>query len=394
MLATWGSSSGLNALLASSSLSLNFSNGSYTLGGVPYAVASVPGYSFTRASGGYAQNVDGSLTYFASGVPRITNKGYLSEESRTNIIYPSSPTTLPGGTNAWNPSWNGAASTIVANDRIAPDGTLTASKITTTGASEGVYYRSNTLPAANANWTSSIWVYATSAITFSQNINSSLGTAWTNVSDATTAVPANVWTRLTLTRTAAAVITAASVTYAIFVPTSGTSFWIWGAQSEAGAFATSYIPTTTAAATRAADNLYYLNTASGWPYTMSVQANVTANGGANRQMLSLGSQRGDLYLTGGDTPYLAIANVANIASGTAPDLSNIKAAATLYSSYQALSVNGGAVGKGTNATADGSNRNVYIGVSAAPSERLNGYVKSAAIYPTAFTDAQLQAITA
>ena len=137
MLATWGSSSGINALLASSSLSLNFSNGSYTLGGVPYAVASVPGYSFTRSSGGYAQNVDGSLTWFTG--------------TRTNLNLQSQ--TLE------NASWGLTNATVTANAISSPDGTLTADflKEDTTTGNHSIY---QFIPTTATSYAASIYAKA------------------------------------------------------------------------------------------------------------------------------------------------------------------------------------------------------------------------------------------
>jgi hypothetical protein len=211
----------------------------YKSGGVTVSdITQIPGWTYTggtpAGTGSYAPKADGSLQFFPS---------------YTNAVFPSVVTSLPGGSNKWNANWNGTSSSIVANDIAAPDGTLTAAKITTNAINEGLYYRSTTLPAANNDWTYSIWVYVASTTTFSQNIGHSGGTAWTNITSPTVVVPGGVWTRVSLTRTAASSVTASTVTYALFTATSGSVFWVWGGQGELGSTASTYIPTTTAAVT-------------------------------------------------------------------------------------------------------------------------------------------------
>ena len=69
-------------------LDLDFLNARYALNG-PYGPAFPAGWTFVRAdSNGTAtafQN-DGSLVQFATGIPRITNRGMLVEVARTNLI--------------------------------------------------------------------------------------------------------------------------------------------------------------------------------------------------------------------------------------------------------------------------------------------------------------------
>lgn len=405
MLATWGTSTGIGALFASSSLSLDFSNSSYTLGGVPYAVASVPGYTFTRASGGYAENTDGSLTYFASGIPRITNKGYLSEEARTNIFFPSN------GSTAYNILVNVAVTaTGVAG---APDGTSTATTLTRAAIiADDRALRNIIIANDNTTYTYSIFVrsgpsqqikvaaqlaggtinpsavlvvdIATGAIISGTGVVTKVGLWWrisvslTNNTSGNTIFGASLYPT-----TAYPSITTGSVDY-------------WGVQVEAGAFATSYIPTTTAAATRAADVLNYSGT--WYNSTAGTIVSNTESGissGTNRLLYSV-------YLASAPTGGIGAAALSNVlfldkfGTGTILVQSSSFTGAGKYairynSSGISGSLSGGSI-VSTSTTFPATADNLGVGKSVT-SNFLNGYVKSITIYPTALTDAQLQAIT-
>lgn len=88
----------------------------------------------------------------------------------------------------------------------------------------------------------------------------------TNTGTTATITPlANDWYRITLTTTFAASVTATLLLYSALSDNStsresGSAYYAWGAQLESGAtFPTSYIPTTSASATRAADSISISN---------------------------------------------------------------------------------------------------------------------------------------
>lgn len=68
-------------------IDLNFAGGvCRALGFADSNPAGLPGWSFTRAGAGTALDLAGNVVQFASGVPRITDRGFLVESARTNLL--------------------------------------------------------------------------------------------------------------------------------------------------------------------------------------------------------------------------------------------------------------------------------------------------------------------
>jgi hypothetical protein len=218
------------------SLSLNFAK-SPTLD---------PRISFSRASGATYVGSDGYIKSIGLNQPRFdydpantgTSLGLLIEEQRTNLL-PYSQSI--GGTN-WNVR-TGTTSTLTAG--LAPDGSQNATLVTWIGASDGY-----------------VWQYYTfsplTAYTFSFYAKKASGSptiayqTWTGlVGYGTSAVAlGDVYTRYTLSFTTTATVTSGDL--GLYIQNGAA--WVWGAQLEVGNFATSYIPTGSATATRANDS--------------------------------------------------------------------------------------------------------------------------------------------
>src|SRR3989338_8556211 len=269
------------------SLGMDFvadADGRYTLNGTAYngltSFLSAAGGTFSRASVGTYFDSAGVLQTAASGVPRfdydpITHaaKGILIEESRANLWQDSEAFN--------NPFWIASQVTVSPNVTISPAGTMTAEKITE--ASGGTFHYVGLTPNYSANTTRTVSVYAKAAERQwlrvyaddgsgnSAYANFNLGTGTYdfvggNNSYTSSAMILNVgngWYRCILTYSIA---TATTRVQFIMRTTGGTGsssyagdgssgLYLWGAQIEQGAFATSYIPTTTTAVTRVADRL-------------------------------------------------------------------------------------------------------------------------------------------
>jgi hypothetical protein len=199
--------------------------------------------------------------------------GLLVEEQRTNQLVQSEDFSTTWPTNSLNV-------TITSDQSTSPAGTSTADLIVPTTGSAVIHaFRQFSSVTSGTTYTQSIFVKAAGynvvqiaastgfdgSGTFYRNFLLSTGQLSANgtISGAITAFP-NGWYRISVT--AAATSTQSAGRFNINILPSdeatanynyigdGTSgVYAWGAQLEAGAFPTSYIPTTTASVTRSAD---------------------------------------------------------------------------------------------------------------------------------------------
>jgi hypothetical protein len=214
-------------------------------------------------SSGFIEIVNADLArYDFDPVTKIC-RGQLIEESRANLLLRSQEFN--------DAAWLKVSSlTVTANQIIAPDGLLTGDLLLKSATALQAVYQSYTY-SGTTTVTESVYAKKgnTDYIAFTNDATCVLtvdlrtGTITRNTSFSNVTVTSadNGWYRISYTRTRNA--GAAPVLYmwptdiadsAGFTTTSSTaSCYVWGAQLEAGAFATSYIPTTTTSLTRNAD---------------------------------------------------------------------------------------------------------------------------------------------
>ena len=194
-------------------------------------------------------------------------KGLLIEESRTNLLTYSQDFS--------NVAWTKNNCTITSGAIIAPDGTLTGSKMVETANSAVHNLRTTLTLTSGTNQTFSFYVKSSITNSLCSNIiltrgfgtnasestfNLSTGAVTTNLGTGNASMinVGNNWWKCscsfpaTLLSSATISIDLNSATSYVGDGVSG--IYIWGAQLEQGSSATSYIPTTTTAVTRAADD--------------------------------------------------------------------------------------------------------------------------------------------
>jgi hypothetical protein len=230
--------------------------------------------TFTRASSGTFVDSAGVIQTAATNAPRFDHNpttgeslGLLVEEARTNLI-PTSEALA-----------NITGASITNNTTTAPDGLVTADTLiedTSTGGHSvntasniwvgnttytfSIFLKANTRNQVNlAFGSASNWVNSQRNATFDLSIGTVIATGSSPVVSSIEAYP-NGWYRCRVTATTVAAPGPSTVQIQLYVSGAtsytgnGTSgLFFWGAQLEAGAFPTSYIPTTSATATRAAD---------------------------------------------------------------------------------------------------------------------------------------------
>jgi hypothetical protein len=352
------------------------------------------------------------------------------EESRSNIYLQSE---------AFNTSPNTTGNaTITANTTTSPDGLVNADKLVenaSTGNKEvyqplgtitsGTYYTVSVFAkAAERN----IFRFAMDTVRFGSDTNAyfnlSSGTVTTTTGGVTSAsiIPyPNGWYRCTATFLPTS--TGSSAVYITLIQSGTTSnytgdgtsgVYLWGAQVEAGAFPTSYIPTVASTVTRSADNASMTGTNfSSWynqsegtivtntkfdgaPITGSINRTVSYIRGSAPSIPSTWQLWWESFNTIATLNYNGSSYDATIIqSGTTVSQGQrVKFASALKTNDFAQSQNGGTIQTDTSVTLSSNYIAMDIG-STIPysSNYLNGTISQLSYYPKRLTNSQLQNLT-
>ena len=384
-------------------------------------VASTPGWSYTRADAqtAYAQDSAGNLIPFATGVLRRTDKGVLIEGARTNLCLRSQEFD--------NASWTKTRCSATANAITAPDGTLTADKLTE-DTSNNSHQALQTITVASGVMTATIYFKAAertfAQVSMSDNAtgtaqcvfnlsNGAMGTpsvngSWTSVSAAISTL-ANGWYRCSVAATRGAgtetviiagLATAIATTSYMGDGTSGV--YLWGAQLEAASFPSSYIPTTTASATRAADVLTVSSPGVSYPLSLFAEFERGQDTGAQEKIFGVDagatnersrldvdtSDRGNIFVSAGGATQANDPVAGALAAGTVYKL------AARIATNDVKAARSGTLSTGdATVTLPSTPTLIRFGVDVGGGPELNGYLRKTAIFNSAVNDAGLQSMT-
>lgn len=354
----------------------------------------------------------------------LAAKGLLIEEQRTNLIIRSEEFD--------NAAWTKINSSIVANSTISPDGTQDADTIVEDSSSSAKYCSATAASVTSGtSYTASVYAknngrllqIAYFSASFGSNawanFNLSTGVVGTVGSAATASITpvGNGWYRCSVTAPATATTTGAWSVYLVTNNNAGraenyqgngtSGIFVWGAQLEAGAFATSYIPTVASQVTRSADNTivqgsnfsswYNVNEGTVFEATQLSNLFATSRAGFDINSNSIDNRIVFRALTSGAADSTIIrsgnATVATLSNGTAPTTAPRKTAVAYKVDDFASSANGTIPATDNAGAVPVGVTQMLIGYEQGPAGYLNGYIRSIAYYPTRLQNSQLQAIT-
>lgn len=344
----------------------------------------------------------------------LVAQGLLIEEQRTNSLTYSEQFD--------NAAWTKSNSSITANAATAPDGTLTGDKLIgnsgLNGAvSQSISFTSGTSYAVSffaqkaefdivqLRVGSSAFAGTTGNRTVDFNLTTgSVSSVGSSISSASITAVGNGWYRCV-----SIVIPTSTASDSVFIRLSdtgdGTSgIYLWGAQLEAGAFATSYIPTTTAATTRSAD-IASIGTLS--PWYNATEGTFFAEWTLGQDVISVSIYAADdgtinnfirtRYAAAGTSNDSAVA-VGGVTQAVLA-ASNQQTLNTTYKNAMAYKINdfarsasGAAVITDTSGTIPTVTQ-FSIGKTAANTEQPNGYIRRITYTPRRLTNAELQSLT-
>jgi hypothetical protein len=348
----------------------------------------------------------------------LAAKGLLIEEQRTNLL-------------TYSEQFNDAvyvkvATTVTANATTAPDGTATADKIISDATNVQHSIGPSVTFASNTTYSLSVFAKAAERSSFAfgprgngkpitttfnlstLSFSGDVSTGGTIVSKSYQLLP-NGWIRVVLvfttdnSGTVPSNVNFSDTNFAVVAGNGVDGIFLWGAQLEAGPFATSYIPTAAASVTRNADVAFVAT--SQFPYS-ATEGTLVANVSliAIKSTVQMYAELGDgtfnnrMGIYSASTTAEAIIDTvgsrqATLSIGSVTSGSAIKSALAYKLNDIAACLNGGSVSSDTSALIPIVNV-LAIGSQTARFADINGHIRQITYIPRRLTNAELQARTA
>ena len=392
-------------------LDMDFVGNNGWLAGTPTAINTI--ISCTRASTGSYVTKNGILqpAVFANNILRMGDNGLLIEEQRANIVLQSNTFS--------NAAWGKNQSSVTATSMAGPDNvagsavhltedstaasthTFSQNRVVTNAT---VYTTSINLKAAERTWAFLTDGAGVTATAYFNLATGTLGSISGSGSPSAAIFPlTSGWYKCCLTYTALG--TTANLQFAsttnngvfTYNGDGASGIYCYGGQFEAGAFPTSYIPTTTAAVTRNADvvpflTTSWLDTTKGTFYNQTIGYNNLSVSGGYRE--GFGISNGGLGFNADNQFSLYVPPSGPSLIGTAGSglwSTGAKAAWAFDSTGVSACMNNGTVV--TNATVPSSWLNYYVGSDRGVASWANGYIKRVAYWSSKLDNSTMQALT-
>jgi hypothetical protein len=404
-------------------------------------------FNVTRATTATRVNASGLIELVASGIPRLDYPigggcpALLIEPSATNLVVQSQNWLASG----WRSDATANVTTVSATTgTLDPLGTYTANAISPTsgstshlkvGSDAAISFTSGTVYTASAFFKQGVgnagryiqiaWPATRFAANTFANFDLELGTVALVTGSTVTADIENYgngWYRCRCTNTCISTGTGANGISIALIETSGATrlptftgtttdvLYGWGAQTETGSIATSYIPTTTTSGTRNADVISLSGAVSGCigqtEGTIYAEVDIKQLPALNaRTFIDVGSSGNRVFLgfTSVASNTLRLQIDAGVGGSACVDIRTVVANAGIIKvavAYQSL--NCALYVNGVQATNIQSNiafsfttalSALFLGSTVSASAFVNDRIRAAALYTTRLTNAQLQALT-
>jgi hypothetical protein len=373
-------------------------------------------FDFTRSGNATRVNSEGLIEVVSTNVPRLNYPlidGVVSG-CPSLLLEPIRINLFPYSEDFTNNAWTKTRTTAAANSTTSPNGGVNASLITATESTAGYVFDGATLTQGLKYFVSVFFKQGSyggnviisdftesGVVTFNLTTKTIITSGI--ASDASYEDYGNGWFRVMASITPTISTGNHNIVFGNFGGV-GNSIYIWGAQLEAGSYATSYIPNygTALGVTRSAETCNDagdVNTFNGSEGVLFVEMSALANDSTTRRInLRNSSGSNQIRIEFGNSPNLISAvlfNGANqaVINNSSNNILNSNKIAFKYKENDfALWINGVEVGTDISGTTIGAGILDRIDLSLSPNQTYSN-IKQIQYFNTALTDLELQQLT-